>query len=351
MHILIVKTSSLGDIVQSFPALHHIRACYPDATIHWVVEEPFADLVESHPFVDQVIRVHTKKWRSSLFNKASFQSIRSFIQILRTIKYDYVVDLQSNSKSGLICLLTRAKKKVGFGTASVHEWPNLLFTTVKFDPPLGKNIRDDYLFLVQSLFPQSPLKNQSIQLKITPSEELKVENILRHEKMIGAGPKIMICPGSIWENKQIDREVLQQFLELLAERLDAHFLFIWGSEKEKRFAQELEGQFPDRSLVVEKLKLQVLQNLMSKVDRVFSMDSLPLHLAGTTSTSTMSVFGPSLADKYKPIGSHHVAYQGKCPYGKTFEKRCPILRSCSTASCIKKIDADELFRCFIDQSR
>jgi heptosyltransferase-1 len=81
---------------------------------------------------------------------------------------------------------------------------------------------------------------------------------------------------------------------------------------------------------------------MSKMDLVVSVDSLALHLAGTTQTPTYSIFGSSLAKKYQPLGLIHESFQGACPYGKKFEKRCSILRTCSTGSCIKDLTFKEL---------
>jgi heptosyltransferase-1 len=71
-------------------------------------------------------------------------------------------------------------------------------------------------------------------------------------------------------------------------------------------------------------------------------------LAGSTSTPTYSIFGASSAQKYKPIGTCHKAFQGECPYGKTFEKRCDILRTCKTGACIKQLQGEQLFNHFFD---
>jgi heptosyltransferase-1 len=74
------------------------------------------------------------------------------------------------------------------------------------------------------------------------------------------------------------------------------------------------------------------------------MDSATLHLCGTTSTPSFSLFGPSSASIYKPLGEHHVAFQGSCPYGRTFVKRCPILRTCKTGACMKDLTAKRIFQ-------
>jgi heptosyltransferase-1 len=155
--------------------------------------------------------------------------------------------------------------------------------------------------------------------------------------------KVMVCPGSNWPNKQLSQETLRSFLHCFAEKLEAHFIFLWGHKEEKELAERLALSFPRKGTVLNKVTLPTLQNLMSKVDLVIAMDSLPLHLAATTATPSYSIFGASSAHKYKPIGLHHEAFQGSCPYGQTFTKRCDKLRTCKTGACIKDLQGKQLF--------
>jgi len=80
---------------------------------------------------------------------------------------------------------------------------------------------------------------------------------------------------------------------------------------------------------------------------VIAMDSLPLHLAGTTNTKTFSFFGPSSSAKFMPMGEQHHAFQGSCPYGKVIQRRCPIIRTCKTGACLRGISSDTLFDAFL----
>jgi heptosyltransferase-1 len=82
------------------------------------------------------------------------------------------------------------------------------------------------------------------------------------------------------------------------------------------------------------------------MDCVIAMDSAALHLCGTTLTPSFSVFGPSAASIYKPLGSQHTHVQGFCPYKQEFIQRCPLLRTCKTGACIKNLQAEELFQHF-----
>jgi heptosyltransferase-1 len=346
-HILIVKMSSLGDIIHAFPVLQYLKHREPQFEIDWVVEQPFAELVQAHPLVHHVHHVQTKQWRSHLLKRITWQEINQFRQELRKKDYDLILDLQGNMKSGFVTALASGGVKVGFDYASVPEWPNLLATNQRYRPPSGQNIREDYLFLAQrAMEDHTPYEAATgIQLSLPEQEKTRLQPIVDHLQQ-KRELKILVCPGSNWTNKQLPKEALQSFLRAILKQWSAYFLLVWGNPTEKAVAEELAAALSQQSLVVDRLSLPALQNLMAQVDLVLAMDSLPLHLAGTTSTPTYSIFGASSAQKYQPIGKHHQAFQGSCPYGKTFEKRCAILRTCKTGACIKELQGQQLFEHF-----
>ena len=180
------------------------------------------------------------------------------------------------------------------------------------------------------------------RLKISQEQQAAIEAVIQKSKR----PIVMVCPGSAWRNKQLTTETLASFLDLLRDYLSCYFLFVWGSAEEKQMVEKLHTEFAAGSQIVDKMSLPMLQNMMVMSNLVIAMDSLPLHLAGTTGTPTFSVFGASSAAKYKPPGNQHYAFQGSCPYGRSFEKRCPILRTCPTGACIREVKAAELFEAF-----
>lgn len=342
MKFLIVKTSSLGDIIQTFPAADYLRNRYPDCQIDWVVEKPFAELLQANPQINRTICVATKKWRRILPFVDNIKQIKQMLTELRAVKYNAVFDLQGNSKSGLITLAAYGEKKVGFGRKSVPEWPNLLATNVRFDVPEGDNIRRDYLAVVRAFFNDStPYDPQGVILQVNNEEKARIRQILGDQ----IGKTILVCPGSMWRNKQVPEKTLQELLQAIYKNYHCRFLFLWGSKEEQECAERLQKGF-ENSKVVEKLPLAALQNLMHGVDLVLSMDSLPLHLAGTTNTPTFSIFGASLGSKYIPLGKANYYVQGACPYGQAFTKRCPALRKCATGACIRELSVEHLFQSF-----
>ncbi|SCA64329.1 hypothetical protein AB751O23_AH_00070 [Chlamydiales bacterium SCGC AB-751-O23] len=342
MKILIIKTSAIGDIIHAFSALSFIKAHIPNSTVHWLVEKPFSSLLDAHPQIDKVYCIDSKRWKNNFFSKETLQEIKELKSSVQKTEYDFIFDLQGNVKSALCLSIFRSKKKVGFAFKSVPEWPNCFFTNKRYNPPLGKNIREDYLFLIQKALnlPLRPFSLIPIELKISSEEKNHIKFLI--EKGQDSQTKICVALGSNWKNKKLPVSTLTSYLKKHPRLKNAFYFLIYGNEKEKIEAQTFAKSFEGKNLIVERLSLPALQNFIADLDLIISMDSMPLHLAETTSTASLSFFGPSLAKKYCPTGEQHQTIQGKCPYGRTFAKRCSILRICKTGACIKDLKEKDI---------
>ncbi len=118
--ILIVKTSSMGDVVHALPALTDLRAFVPSAQIDWVVEAPFASIVQMHPGVNGVIASNLRSWRKSPFAPKVRHAFSAFKTALQQTDYDAIVDLQGLVKSAAIAFTARGVRH-GFDRNSIRE--------------------------------------------------------------------------------------------------------------------------------------------------------------------------------------------------------------------------------------
>lgn len=118
--ILLVKTSSLGDVIHALPVASDIARALPGATIDWVVEESFADIPRLHPAVGTVIRTALRRWRRALFSRATRRELASFRQQIGQSTYDHVIDLQGLIKSAWICHLAGGPRS-GYDRHSARE--------------------------------------------------------------------------------------------------------------------------------------------------------------------------------------------------------------------------------------
>src|SRR5262245_44544322 len=128
--ILFIKTSSLGDVVHHMPALTEARLRRPDARFAWVIEEAFSPLVGLHPAAQTIIPLSARRWRSAMFNAATWREMRGFARTLRTQSYDEIIDTQGLIRTGLISACARGRSH-GYDAESIKERPAAWFYDVK----------------------------------------------------------------------------------------------------------------------------------------------------------------------------------------------------------------------------
>jgi heptosyltransferase I len=118
--LLIVKTSSMGDVIHMLPAISDMARVFPQITIDWAVEEGFAAIPSWHPAVNQVIPVAIRRWRKNLFSSITWQQVRQLRKQLRDANYDLVIDSQGLFKSAMVA--SWAKRPVaGMDRQSARE--------------------------------------------------------------------------------------------------------------------------------------------------------------------------------------------------------------------------------------
>lgn len=120
MRILLVKTSSLGDVVHNLPVATDIARHFPGAEIDWVVEEGFAELPRLHPAVRRVIPVAVRRWRKSIWSPATWREIGAFRRAVKADSYDAIIDTQGLLKSALIAR-TAVGPRIGYDRDSARE--------------------------------------------------------------------------------------------------------------------------------------------------------------------------------------------------------------------------------------
>lgn len=339
MRFLIIKTSALGDILQTLFAADYIKTKYKGATVDWLVEERFAAVCESCPLIDNVIKVDTRR----LFK----EGIRWIVQTIKTFKqlqkYDAVIDLQGNMKSGLLSLPIRAKEKVGFSFKVAPEWGNILFTRYRYTIDKKGPIQEQYLSLLRQHFKDASTYDMPrIKLKLSSQDEKRLEELsLKHFQI--PYNTLMICFGSNWENKKLKKSHLIALLKSLEGDIHPHFLFIYSNKEEKERAKQLQELFKDSSILGE-LSVSLWQYMMLKTKGIICMDSAALHLAAMSKVRSFAFFGPSNSAIYNPRSPLHQAYQGSCPYQMTFTKRCKVLRTCKTGYCLKDLNLEVAYQ-------
>src|SRR3974390_3765274 len=137
MRVLIVKTSSMGDVVHALPMASDIARAFPHARIDWVVEESFADVPRLHPAVARVLPIALRRWRKAPFSVSSWRELLAARAAMRRTRYHTVIDCQGLLKSAIVAWSARGPV-AGFGRASARERAAALLYEhrVEVDPAL-----------------------------------------------------------------------------------------------------------------------------------------------------------------------------------------------------------------------
>jgi heptosyltransferase-1 len=309
MRVLIVKTSSMGDVIHTLPALTDATKAIPGITFDWVVEENFAEIPAWHPAVDRVIPMAWRRWRKSLFSMTTLSEIRAFRATLRERTYDLIIDAQGLVKSAVF---SRFAKGVhcGLDWSSAREsWAALFYQqtcTVIFEQHAVVRAR--------SLFSQA--------LKYPLPEGVADYGIDRNRFISDAAlrPYFVFLHGTTWATKHWPEP---SWVELAKKASLAGFQIKlpWGSpaehERALRIAKDCEN-----AEVLSRLDLAGMAKVLAGAKAIVAVDTGLGHLAAALDVPTISLYGPTNPVLTGALGRSQVHMSAKFACAPCLSKVC-----------------------------
>jgi len=326
MKILMIKVSALGDIIHALPAAAYLKGCPGIKELHWLVEEPFAGFLSGQPLIDKIQCISTKKWRQQGIAE-SLKGVLNTIRRLRREKYDLVLDLQGNSKSGMFTRFSGAPLRFGFDAQRVREWPNLLATNRHITPEKSaEHIIDKNLALGAGAFPGGPPAPLQGPLLADSHYLIKVEKKLSalREK---DGPLIIFHYGTTWETKLWSIESWIELARSLWETKAITPLLTWGNEEELEAVKRIASACP-QTIIWPRGNLEELMALLKMADLVVGGDTGPIHIAAALGTSTVSLYRATDHRRNGPRGKNHAFLQSPMDCSPCLLKTCPQDEHC-----------------------
>ncbi len=289
--ILLIKTSSLGDIVHNLPVVTDIHMHIPQATIDWVVEAPFADIPRLHPQVRNVIQVATRRWRGALRRRQTWREIRAFKQQLQAENYDVVLDTQGLLKSVLLTKLAHGPS-YGRDVASAREPLAGYFYDHKFRVARGRHavVRNRDLAAQALGYPllQTP-PNYGVH---APAEALPQEL---------SAPYVVCLHGTSRASKHWPKPYWINLVRELVTR-GLRPVLPWGDSAEHKRAFDIAETVPG-AVVLPRLPLGRLASVLAHAKAVIGVDTGLVHLAAALDVPTVALYtdtSPLLTGVYPP---------------------------------------------------
>lgn len=291
MKILIVKTSSLGDVIHLLPALTDAAAVYPDIKFDWVVEEGFQEIPRWHSHVNRVIPIAWRRWRKNLGQAWRQKQLQEFSKSLRSEHYDKIIDAQGLMKSAVVACLAKGLRCGLDFTSARENFASLLYQR-----------RYSVVFEQHAVIRMRQLLAKVLDYPVSHTQA----NYGIHQHFIANGEanpqRLIFFHGTTWETKKWPEAYWQSLAKYC---VDAGFSIAlpWGNEEERQRAENIATVSPQIE-VLPKLPLKDLALLLTNSAAAVAVDTGLGHLAAALNVPTLSLYGPTDPEQIGTCGDN-----------------------------------------------
>jgi heptosyltransferase-1 len=286
--ILIVRVSSLGDVVHNMPLVADILRHRPDAQIDWVVEEAYASLVQLNAGVRKVIPYALRRWRKSFFSAPTRAEMRAFRGRLRAETYDLVLDTQGLLKTGVVMRLARlapSGKRVGLANGtegSGYEAASRIFHTVSV--PVGMRTHAVLRGRLVAAAALGYTVDTPADFMLRPPTEMQAER----PAWLPDQPYAVFFHATARAEKQWAQIHWAKLAQTIA-GYELPVLLPWGSEAERQAAERLAAQMPN-ARVLPKLSMMDAVTLAQQAALAIGVDTGLTHIAAAYNRPTIELY-------------------------------------------------------------
>jgi len=334
--ILLIKPSSTGDVVQALPILDGLRRRYPSAYIAWLVANPFVNLVEDHPALDEIIPFDRKRFGRLGRNLTVSIDFVRYVLSLRRRGFDLVVDLQGLFRSGFFARVTGAATRIGPANGREVAW---IFYTHRYPVETMESHSIDRMWAAADLlgFGQDAM---TFRLPITDADRAAARRLLVESGVDPDRDYAVVFPGARWETKVWPAERFAAVIDRLADEAGLPAVLAGsGSQFEtcdrvstaaRRGAPNLAG----------KTTLREVSALIERAAAVITNDSGPMHVTDALGRPLVALFGPTNPVRTGPYHQPEAVVRVDLPCSPCYLKRldrCPHQHACSVDLSVERV--------------
>lgn len=332
MKVLIVKTSSIGDVIHTLPAITDARRALPDISFDWVIEEELAPICRWHPAVEQAITVAYRRWRHRPIAGVFGGALSAFRDRLRRVRYDAVIDAQGLYKSGVITAFADGPKH-GYDLASCREKLAPLAYDRRYAVPRGQHaIQRSRALFAQALgyaMPGNGLDYGLDRARFAPSGL--------------AGPYIVLLHGTKWRSKRWSQE-RWRMLGRLAQKDGYRVHVPWLGGAERRRAQLIADAVEGAELLPP-VDLDRAASVLAGAAGVVAVDTGLAHLAAALAVPTVTLYGATSPERTGTMGAHQLHAVAAMPCAPCRNKICNYTGNAHVdAPCLTNISAEAVWQ-------
>jgi len=296
MKILVIKPSSLGDIIHALPFLKAVKDTFQDASVDWVISKNLRGILEDNPLINELIVFDKDSWKSIRNIPKTSRDISSLRKTLKSRNYDIVVDLQGLLRSGLISLSTPSPLRVGF--ADAREGSRFMYNRKVAVNGITHAV-DKNLEVARAI--GAAAKRVEFPLSIDDKSRRKIRTLLGDIKGY-----LLILPSARWSSKRWPPENFAALISKLSIPC-----VIAGSSADREICLKIIKDIDGNKEKTEQLKiinlcgetsLKELTALIEGAKAVVSNDSGPMHIAAALKKPLVALFGPTDPSKTGPYG-------------------------------------------------
>lgn len=323
--LLVIKPSSLGDIVHSLPFLDALKRRFPGAEIDWVVASGFEDILEGHPMIRKLWVINKGEWKKITKVKNTLVELRRLLNALRAERFDCVIDLQGLFRSGFITKGAGAPVRIGFKEAREGS---TVFYTHKVEGGRDVHAVDRYLKIAAFL----GCDISEVRFPFPPSRYSLADILL--SSGLSCGDYVVMAPGARGSAKRWPAE---RFGEL-ASGLPVRTIVI-GSRGDAPLAAEAVGASKGKAFsLAGKTDLKGLIEVVRCARFMVCNDTGPMHIAAALGIPVFALFGPTNPLRTGPYGANNTVIRKDIPCSPCYRKNC------KTAECMDMIKIEEVRR-------
>ncbi|MEP6934790.1 MAG: glycosyltransferase family 9 protein [Nitrospirota bacterium] len=323
--ILLIKPSSLGDIVHAMPTCAAIRRAYPKARLTWLVKRQWAGLVERIEGVDRVWPV-----------ESTFAGWLSQISLLRAERFDLVVDLQGLFRSAAIGWLSGSPLLVGFTNG--REGSPWFYSRRVPVPQLDMHAVDRYLLVAKAVGAVESGAPE-FRFRIPHTDYDEIDRLLTRSGVTPGTSWVAMNVSARWPTKRWPAASFAEVADRLQQEGCGAVVLIGGSD-ERAEVIAVSGTMKTPAIdLAGATTVGLLPALLSRASLLITNDSGPMHIAAAVGTPVVALFGPTSAARTGPYGAGHGVLTGKVPCSPCFSRIC---HNPSPLECLRTVSPEQV---------